>query len=216
MSNRREKILETSVKLFNEKGCMQTSTRHVADELGISVGNLYYYFKNKEEIIINIYQHYMKSITEHLTTIEDEVDAAFDYYALFSRQMELERECSFLRLEISNLYKTYPTVKKTIEIKVLEKAKELKSLFLHQMKYGYITNMNESELEFICSNTWIIGSQWELYWIFTKLEDEKLRKLHGILNLLYFIKPYHTQKGLEKSNLLASIESIKKQISSIH
>lgn len=212
MASRKEKILETAAKLFNEKGCMNTSTRHIADELGISVGNLYYYYKNKEDIIIAIYEKYMGSISGHLTSIKDEIDAPFDYYALFSTQMELEKKCPFLRLEISNLYKTYPTVKETIEKRVLEKAKELEHLFLHQIKYGYMTELDEMELKFICSNTWVIGSQWELYWIFTKVEDEKLRKFHGILNLLYILKPYHTKKGLEKSTLISSIEFVQNQI----
>ena len=38
----KDKIIETSVKLFNEKGCLNTSTRHISNELGISVRNLYY------------------------------------------------------------------------------------------------------------------------------------------------------------------------------
>lgn len=215
MSDRKDKILETAVKLFNEKGCMKTSTRHIAEELGISVGNLYYYFKNKEDIIIDIYEKYMESISGYLTSIKDEIDAPFDYYALFSSQMELEKKCNFLRLEISNLYKTYPKVKEAIEKKVIEKAEELNHLFLHQIKYGYMIKLDKQELEFICSNTWVIGSQWELYWIFTKFENEKLRKLHGILNLLYLLKPYHTQKGLEESNLLNSITHIQKCIDNI-
>ena len=52
MTTTKEKIIETSINLFNEKGCLNTSTRHIADELGISIGNLYYHFKNKEEILI--------------------------------------------------------------------------------------------------------------------------------------------------------------------
>ena len=50
MATTKEKIIETSIKLFNEKGCLNTSTRHIADELGISVGNLYYHFKNNFSI----------------------------------------------------------------------------------------------------------------------------------------------------------------------
>jgi len=215
LSTRRDDILETATKLFNEKGCMNSSTRHIADELGISVGNLYYYFKNKEEIIIAIYENYMESISSHLTSINDDTDLPFDYYSLFSTQMELEKKCAFLRLEISNLYKTYPKVKETIEKRVLEKAKELKHLFLHQSKYGYMISLDEEELQFVCSNTWVIGSQWELYWIFTKVEDENLRKLHGILNLLYTLKPYHTQKGLEKSTLVSSIQLVQEKIKNL-
>lgn len=215
MSKRKDDILQTATKLFNEKGCMNTSTRHIADDLGISVGNLYYYYKNKEDIIIAIYENYMESIGGHLTSIKDGEDIPFDYYELLSSQMELEKKCAFLRLEISNLYKTHPKVRDTIEKRVIEKDKELKFLLDHQMKYGYIEKLDQNELKFLRSNFWVIGSQWELYWIFTKMEDQSLRKLHGILNLLYIIKPYHTKKGLEKSNLLSSIQNIQKQITQL-
>lgn len=47
----RQKILETSKKLFNEKGFNSVSTQEIAGELGISKGNLTYYFGKKEEII---------------------------------------------------------------------------------------------------------------------------------------------------------------------
>lgn len=59
-------------------------------------------------------------------------------------------------------------------------------------------SLDEEELQFVCSNTWVIGSQWELYWIFTKVEDENLRKLYGILNLLYTLKQYHTKKRFRR------------------
>lgn len=76
-------------------------------------------------------------------------------------------------------------------------------------------SLDEEELQFVCSNTWVIGSQWELYWIFTKVEDENLRKLYGILNLLYTLKQYHTKKGLEESSLLSSIELVQEKIKNL-
>ncbi len=83
MSTRKEEILEKAVELFNEKGCINTSTRHIADTLKISVGNLYYYFKNKEEIIIAIYEEFMKILSGQLTTVKDGIDTPFDFYAFF-------------------------------------------------------------------------------------------------------------------------------------
>ncbi|MTI47272.1 TetR/AcrR family transcriptional regulator [Sporosalibacterium faouarense] len=47
----RQKILETSKKLFNEKGFNNVSIQEIASALGISKGNLTYYFRKKEEII---------------------------------------------------------------------------------------------------------------------------------------------------------------------
>lgn len=213
MSTRKKKILETSILLFNEKGCMNTSTRHIADELNISVGNLYYYFKNKEDIIIAIYDEFMSSVSEHLSTAKDDIDSVFDFYGFLNAQMELEKRFRFFRLELNTIYLNNPKLKVKIEQGILKKHDEFKRLYLHQMKYGYLKKMDNAELEFFCSNTWIIASQWELYWILMKYENEKLRRLHGVLNLLYFTKPYLTQKGLEESTLLDSITYIKKEIS---
>lgn len=49
--NTRQQILVAAKKLFNERGYNDVSTRDISDSIGISKGNLTYYFKKKEDIV---------------------------------------------------------------------------------------------------------------------------------------------------------------------
>ncbi|MER0447835.1 TetR family transcriptional regulator [Streptomyces sp. Edi4] len=48
-------ILETAMRLFQERGYDKTTMRAIAQEAGVSVGNAYYYFAGKEHLIQGFY-----------------------------------------------------------------------------------------------------------------------------------------------------------------
>lgn len=52
----RDKIINTAIQLFNEQGTKAVSTNHIAAAIGISPGNLYYHFRNKQDIIRAIFE----------------------------------------------------------------------------------------------------------------------------------------------------------------
>jgi len=52
----REIILQAAMELFNQVGTARTTTNHIAKHAGISPGNLYYHFSDKEHIIRAIYE----------------------------------------------------------------------------------------------------------------------------------------------------------------
>ena len=79
----REKILEAALKLFNEGDTQRATTNHIAKAAGISPGNLYYHFRNKEEIVRELYRR----MTEEI---------GFDSKALPASMCEMKRYCTFV------------------------------------------------------------------------------------------------------------------------
>lgn len=51
----RQAILETALRLFQERGYAETTMRAIAKEAGVAVGNAYYYFDSKEHLIQGFY-----------------------------------------------------------------------------------------------------------------------------------------------------------------
>jgi AcrR family transcriptional regulator len=59
-------ILETAMRLFQERGYDKTTMRAIAQEADVSVGNAYYYFEGKEHLIQGFYD---RIATEHKVAI---------------------------------------------------------------------------------------------------------------------------------------------------
>lgn len=61
----RERILTAARSLFNRDGERNVTTNHIAASLSISPGNLYYYFRNKSDILVELYRRHR----DHMLTL---------------------------------------------------------------------------------------------------------------------------------------------------
>ncbi|MEO7055301.1 MAG: TetR/AcrR family transcriptional regulator [Caldimonas sp.] len=66
-----ERILDTTLELFNRFGEPNVSTTLISAELGISPGNLYYHYPAKEELITKLFDRYDAALTELLRAADD-------------------------------------------------------------------------------------------------------------------------------------------------
>ena len=196
----KDKIIETSVKLFNEKGCLNTSTRHISDELGINVGNLYYHFKNKEEILIEIFLRYVNAVFKEISFLNHSQDEIFLLKNFLVDTLDSNIEYRFLHLELNLLLISFSKFKTIMQEQLKLEIKMIKELLYHQIKYGYLKQLNEIEIEFLVSNSWILASSNLSYW--NLLSDNIIKNVKkGSLNVYYLIKPYLTQKSLDDENI---------------
>ena len=67
----KDRILAASLQLFNEQGERNITTNHIAAHLDISPGNLYYHFKNKQDIIAALFNRYQNRVEDILQVPKD-------------------------------------------------------------------------------------------------------------------------------------------------
>lgn len=59
-----ERIIETSLRLFNEHGFQNVPAALIAREVGISAGNLAYHFKSKRDIVVAVFPLISKEVRD--------------------------------------------------------------------------------------------------------------------------------------------------------
>ncbi|HEY3181108.1 MAG TPA: TetR/AcrR family transcriptional regulator [Casimicrobiaceae bacterium] len=99
----RERILETALALFNREGEPHVTTGDIADELNISPGNLYYHFRNKDDIIGDLYAALEAKITPLIAVPPDRLPSADDLWLLLHLLFERMWEYRFFYRDLDEI-----------------------------------------------------------------------------------------------------------------
>jgi AcrR family transcriptional regulator len=104
----RSRILDTALALFNERGTAAVSTNHVAAQAGLSPGNLYYHFADKQEIIRALHDRYAAANEGLWEPVPGTPANLARLRAGLSRGMELAWEYRFFERELLALLRADP------------------------------------------------------------------------------------------------------------
>jgi len=99
----RERILATSLALFNREGEPHITTADIADEMNISPGNLYYHFRNKDEIIGELYDAYEASVSPLFAVPADPPPGVEDLWFLLHVVFERMADYRFLYRDLDEI-----------------------------------------------------------------------------------------------------------------
>ncbi len=99
----RERILETSLALFNRHGEPHVTTADIADEMNISPGNLYYHFRNKDEITGELYDALDASIAPLLAIPASRPPGVEDLWLLLHLLFERMWQYRFVYRDVDDI-----------------------------------------------------------------------------------------------------------------
>ncbi len=197
----RDRIILTSLELFNEQGERNVSTNHIAAALGISPGNLYYHFRNKTDIIYEIFHHYQLLVDHYLQLPENRlltVDDEFDYLeAVFDGLWSYR----FLHRDLEHYLESDPRLR--------EKYRDFTQRCLNAVirildglaDAGILMRLPREHLESMSLNVWLVVTSWMSFLKTSHAADGdtigKDRLKEGIYQVVTLQIPYLTDEYRE-------------------
>ena len=189
--NTYSRIVEASLMLFNEEGERNISTNHIAAHLGISPGNLYYHFRNKDEIIVQLFKRYSEDLLHYLrrVVLPKNVCDAIRYMAGIYDVMWRYR---FLFSDVNALLARSAELLGEHNNFTHAKVSPLLVELLTQLNKEGIIRADATAMNDLALNIWMITKYWfdfdsSMRGRAKLTEDSKVRGVHRTLSLL---RPY--------------------------
>jgi len=209
----RDKIAVTALRLFNEKGERNITTNHIAAELSISPGNLYYHFKNKQAIIREIFDTYSVELIEHFLPVNLKDDTFIKLKRYLDNVFSLMWKYRFLYANLPQILQKDAHLH-TQYLNLQQQSKQnLHRIFISFSELNLI-KLDEQEIEPVISTLQLIMFSWLSYQLSVSLNSAVTETIvyQGVLQMMAIIKPYATDIGIQQFDLLAS--EIKQRVDS--
>lgn len=111
----RDRILDTSLALFNEEGEADTTTIDIANEMDISPGNLYYHFKGKEQVVEELYAQFHARVLVALQEITAQTKGdPKEILAGLALVSDILQQFKFVSQDLRGLHERYPRLRASI------------------------------------------------------------------------------------------------------
>ena len=192
----KDKIIATAINLFNIHGTKAISTNHIAKEMDISPGNLYYHFGSKNDIIRSISDNFSNELGSVFKIQLDTIsDFSSNLTSLFNRFFKIQQSYQFLFLEgvhltrqDSRLLDNYTNLRNLIK-------KGYHELLSNLVKIKIMKKQSLNIIDDLLDAQWIIMWYWINHTILDRNTYDDFQIKKGIKLSFSIIKPQLTSIG---------------------
>ncbi|MEN0104906.1 MAG: TetR/AcrR family transcriptional regulator [Pseudomonas sp.] len=182
----RERIIQASLELFNLQGERNVTTNHIAAHLAISPGNLYYYFRNKQAIIAELFAQYEQQVDTFLRPPEGRAMTVQDKTFYLEALLAAMWHYRFLHRDLEHLLETDAGLAVQYQQFAQRSMGRAQAIYQGFVDAGILV-MGEQQIEALTLNSWIIMTSWVRFLCTSRgdpgdLSEEMLRR--GIYQVL--------------------------------
>ena len=157
-----ERILDTTLELFNRFGEPNVSTTLISAELGISPGNLYYHYPAKEELITKLYDRYDLALTELLRAADDVSDVE-DAWLFFHMLFELIWQYRFFYRDLNDLLSKNRRLETHFQSVLRAKSRAVQAVLAGLRRAGGMRIDDDAEADTLATAMVVVLTYWLSY-----------------------------------------------------
>ena len=195
----KEKIKKITVRLCNESDSLSITTNHIAKEVGISIGNLYYHYANKEEIIRDIYadmSHTFESFNS-FDTMMTSTNPLNAMHKMFEKYAQLFWEYRFLLRDAALLMAMDQELKSMFAKNQEKRIGQIEMVLKFLINEEILENIPKEQIPKRAKLQWFISAYWQVFTsTYTQISKESIQEAKEMLFELH-IYPFLSQKGKE-------------------
>ncbi|MCF6317841.1 MAG: TetR/AcrR family transcriptional regulator [Proteobacteria bacterium] len=191
----KDRIIQTALYLFNEEGEPNVTTNHIADEMDISPGNLYYHYRSKDDIIWQIFLNYEKKIKQVLLQKDVNYTSMEDMWFYLHMVFEVIAEYRFLYRNLIQLMNRIDFLKRHFRhILALKSQTALK--IMTRLAEDDLLNTDKATIASLADQIALTATFWLNYSIaiYDDDFDEEKKLSHGIFHIMRMVAPFLTEK----------------------
>ena len=185
----RQRILDASLAMFNAQGEPNVTTNHIADELEISPGNLYYHFRNKDDIIEQLFGGYEQRMDTALIAPEGRLPGLEDVWLQLHLVFECIWDYRFLYRDLVDILTRNRRMRLRFA-RILKRADEQAHTVMRGLVQAGIMRASADEVDAASTNILVIATFWLNYAAARGDKDERASIRDGIVQVMMLISPF--------------------------